>query len=174
MIHETFTVKEIDKIPKDSNKPAIKVINKIFSKVSRIYAKSELNDNEIILDVNSDLFVLKEGDRIEILLKESPIYDKKIKDLGPDQFDFEYLVNLEFEYIKSYEYVMHGVIFHSGIEDGKIFIYASFGGLLMKYFGRATILSMDSIKLDKKILLGVNRNGIIGPNDDYYSEIENC
>jgi len=79
MIHEYLEVKEIDKIPKDSNKPAIKVINKIFSKVSRIYAKSELNGNEIILDVNSDLFILKEGDKIEILLKESPFYDKKIK-----------------------------------------------------------------------------------------------
>jgi len=155
MIHEYLEVKEIDKIPKDSNKPAIKVINKIFSKVSRIYAKSELNGNEIILDVNSDLFILKEGDKIEILLKESPFYDKKNKDIGQGIFDFENLG--EFEYTKNYEYVMHGVIFHSGIEDGKIFIYASFGGLLMKYFGRASLLSMDNIKLDKKILLMVNK-----------------
>jgi len=105
--------------------------------------------------VNSDLFILKEGDKIEILLKESPFYDKKNKDIGQGIFDFENLG--EFEYTKNYEYVMHGVIFHSGIEDGKIFIYASFGGLLMKYFGRASLLSMDNIKLDKKILLMVNK-----------------
>ena len=155
MINEILEIREIDKIPKDSSKPTVKVLNKIFSKVSRIYAKSRLNNSEIILDVNSDLFILKEGDKIEILLKESPFYDSKNNIVGKNIFNFE---NWEdFSYTKDYEYVMHGVIFHSGIEGGRIFIYASFGGLLMKYFGFNNSLSLDKIKLDKKILLMVKR-----------------
>jgi len=52
---------------------------------------------------------------------------------------------------------MHGVIFHSGIEDNKVFIYASFGGLLMKYFGLINLIKMKNINIDKKILLLINK-----------------
>lgn len=155
IVKECLEVKEIDKIPKDNKKPSIKILNKIFSKVSRIYAKSELSKVELVLDINSELLVLKEGDKVEILIEESPFDNEKNKDTKKDMFIFENLDDMDF--MKNYEYVMHGVIFHSGFEEGRVFIYASFGGLLMKYFGFTDYMPIDSIKLDKKILLMIKK-----------------
>ena len=151
LISESLLVKEIDKVPKDPNNPSIKVTNKIFAKVSRIYAKSELKKSELILDINSDLLILKEGDQIEILMCESPFEDKNMLSAEKNTHNFNNVDDLDFA--KNYEYVMHGVIFHSGIEENRLFIYASFGGLLLKYFGIAESIQLDKIKLDKKILL---------------------
>lgn len=151
LINESLLVKEIDKVPKDPNNPSIKVTNKIFAKVSRIYAKSELKKSELILDINSDLLILKEGDQIEILMCESPFEDKNMLSAEKNTHNFNNVDDLDFA--KNYEYVMHGVIFHSGIEENRLFIYASFGGLLLKYFGIAEAIQLDKIKLDKKILL---------------------
>ena len=150
IINEFFAIKEIDKVSLDPNNPKIKVTNKIFSKVSRIFAESKSKKTEIVLDVNSDLFVSKEGDNIELLLKDSPFVDINKKD-EKGMVNLE--KSLELESMEDYEYVMHGVIFHSGIEEGKIFIYASFGGLLMKYYGQIDNIQIEDIKLDKKILL---------------------
>jgi len=151
LIKEHFKVLEIDRIPKDAANPSIKVQNKIFSKVSRIYAKS--TNVEIVLDINSELLSLKEGDMIEIMINESPF---ETKDSENNIFRLENTDEIEFA--KNYEYIMHGVIFHSGIEKNKVFIYASFGGLLMKYFGFIEQLPLEKIKLDKKILLMLNKS----------------
>ena len=148
-------VKEVDKIPKNSNDTSIKVLNKIFSKVSRIYATSDYNKVELILDINSDLFTLKEGDMVEILIEDSPFDDNKDKNPNKDIFNLDNFDELD--QIKNYEYVMHGVIFHAGFEEGKSFIYASFGGLLMKYFGSSKHVCLESIKLDKRILLMIKK-----------------
>ena len=148
-------LKEFDKIPKNSNDTSIKVLNKIFSKVSRIYATSDYNKVELILDINSDLFTLKEGDMVEILIEDSPFDDNKDKNPNKDIFNLDNFDELD--QIKNYEYVMHGVIFHAGFEEGKSFIYASFGGLLMKYFGSSKHVCLESIKLDKRILLMIKK-----------------
>lgn len=154
LINELFVIKEIDKIPLDPNNPEIKVTNKIFSKVSRIFAKSQLKKIEIILDVNSDLFVSKEGDKIELLIKDSPFVDSD-KNNRTDVFNLE--KSLELEFMENYEYVMHGVIFHSGIEDKRVFMYASFGGLLMKYYSQIDNIRIEDLKLDKRILLMIKK-----------------
>ena len=86
IVKEWLEVKEIDKIPKDNKKPSVKILNKIFSKVSRIYAKSDLSKVELVLDINSELLILKEGDKVEILIEESPFYDEKNKDAKKDMF----------------------------------------------------------------------------------------
>ena len=133
----------------------LKFLTKFFSKVSRIYAKSDLSKVELVLDINSELLILKEGDKVEILIEESPFYDEKNKDAKKDMFIYENIDEIDF--IKNYEYVMHGVIFHSGCEEGRVFIYASFGGLLMKYFGFTNYMPLESIKLDKRILLMIKK-----------------
>jgi len=150
-----FEIKEIDKVAIDQKNPSVKVTNKIFSKVSRILAKSDSNKIEVILDVNSDLFVSKEGDKIELLITDSPFNNTYNTDTNAEIFDLENLTELELT--KNYEYVMHGTIFHSGMDGSEIFIYASFGGLLMKYYGFAKEVIMEDIKLDKKILLMIKK-----------------
>ena len=156
ILKEILQIKEIDMVALDPSKPSEKILNKVFSKVSRIYAISLTNRSEIVLDINSDLFFLKIGDKIEVLLEESPFEPQKKKEIDT-KFIFKQ-VDLEgLEFIKDFEYVMHGVIFHSGIEDNKVFIYASFGGLLMKYFGLINLLNMKDVNIDKKILLLLNK-----------------
>ena len=150
-----FEIKEIDKVAIDPKNPSVKVTNKIFSKVSRILAKSDSNKIEVIFDVNSDLFVSKEGDKIELLITDSPFTSPTDTTTNSGIFDLENLTELDF--IKNYEYVMHGTIFHSGLEGNEIFIYASFGGLLMKYYGFVKEVTMEDIKLDKKILLMIKK-----------------
>lgn len=156
ILKEILQIKEIDMVALDPSKPSEKILNKVFSKVSRIYAISLTNRSEIVLDINSDLFFLKIGDKIEVLLEESPFEPQKKKEIDT-KFIFKQ-VDLEgLEFIKDFEYVMHGVIFHSGIEDNKVFIYASFGGLLMKYFGLINLINMKDVNIDKKILLLLNK-----------------
>lgn len=154
---EYLKVKEIDMVHLDPNKPSQKILNKVFSKVSRIYAVSTTNKIvEIVFDINSDLFFLKVGDKIEVLLEESPFESqKKEENFKKSIFKQEDLEGLDL--LKEFEYVMHGIIFHSGIEDNKVFIYASFGGLLMKYFGLINLVNMKNINTDKKILMLVNK-----------------
>ena len=156
ILKEFLQIKEIDMVALDPTKPSEKILNKVFSKVSRIYAISLKNRSEIVLDVNSDLFFLKIGDKIEVLLEESPFESQKKEEIETKLiFKQEDLEGLEF--LKDYEYVMHGVIFHAGFEEGKSFIYASFGGLLMKYFGSSKHVCLESIKLDKRILLMIKK-----------------
>ena len=156
ILKEILQIKEIDMVALDPSKQSEKILNKVFSKVSRIYAISLTNRSEIVLDINSDLFFLKIGDKIEVLLEESPFEPQKKKEIDT-KFIFKQ-VDLEgLEFIKDFEYVMHGVIFHSGIEDNKVFIYASFGGLLMKYFGLINLINMKDVNIDKKILLLLNK-----------------
>jgi hypothetical protein len=156
ILKEFLQIKEIDMVALDPTKPSEKILNKVFSKVSRIYAISLTNRSEIVLDINSDLFFLKIGDKIEVLLEESPFESQKKEEIKTKLiFKQEDLEGLEF--LKDFEYVMHGVIFHSGIEDNKVFIYASFGGLLMKYFGLVNLIKMKNVNIDKKILLLVNK-----------------
>ena len=81
--------------------------------------------------------------------------DNKDKNPNKDIFNLDNFDELD--QIKNYEYVMHGVIFHAGFEEGKSFIYASFGGLLMKYFGSSKHVCLESIKLDKRILLMIKK-----------------
>ena len=157
IIKELLKVKEIDMVPLDSNKPGQKILNKVFSKVSRIYAVSIKNKIvELVFDINSDLFFLKVGDTIEVLIEESPFeLQKKEENFKRSIFKQEDLEGLEL--LKDFEYVMHGIIFHSGIEDDKVFVYASFGGLLLKYFGSINLVNMKNINMDKKILMLVNK-----------------
>jgi len=151
IVKDYLNVKEVDMMAKDPAKPSIKILNKVFSKISRIYAKSMSNKVEMVLDINSDLFNLKEGDAVEILIEDSPFELKKDENSQIGIFNLDNIE--ETESIKNYEYVMHGTIFHSGIEENRVFVYASFGGLLMKYFGEHDSLTLNDIKLDKKILL---------------------
>ena len=84
---EYLKVKEIDMVPLDPNKPSQKILNKVFSKVSRIYAVSTTNKIvEIVFDINSDLFFLKIGDKIEVLLEESPFESQKKKKTLKSQY----------------------------------------------------------------------------------------
>lgn len=152
LINEIFIVKEIDMIPTKINNTLVKIKNKVFSKVSRIYAASSPQKNEMTIDINTEIYRIHEEDKLDLLvLKVNPLLDQK-KQENQDWIDF-----FGKDLLDLYEYVMYGTIFHSGIDEKRFFIYASFGGLLLKLFGNLETTTMEEIKVDSKILLMIRK-----------------
>mmetsp|Transcript_529 Transcript_529/g.1246 ORF Transcript_529/g.1246 Transcript_529/m.1246 type:complete len:164 (-) Transcript_529:1808-2299(-) len=155
IINDLFIVKEIDMVPLDPSRPSVKVKHKIFPKVSRIYAISETKKLEFILDINTDIYKISLGDRLEFLIIGESL--QAPTQINKEIFSSEWVSNLKKDLISDYEYVMYGIIFHSGIEKDRTFFYASFGGLLLKMFGVLDKKSSDSLNTDLNILLLLNK-----------------
>mmetsp|Transcript_39352 Transcript_39352/g.80610 ORF Transcript_39352/g.80610 Transcript_39352/m.80610 type:complete len:162 (+) Transcript_39352:1031-1516(+) len=153
-----FIVKEIDMIPSDPSKPWVKTKNKIFSKVSRIYAIAETKEIEFTLDVNTEIYKIFSGDKLDLLILEHEF--KQVENGYNQQFQPNWLDFFRKDKIDEYEYVMYGTVFHSGIEKNKSFFYASFGGLLLKVFGVLKNNSINFLKTDSNILLLIRKKTI--------------
>lgn len=148
ILSQRLIVKEVDMISTKINNKWVKVKNKIFSKVSRIFADSNENDLELTLDVNTEIYPMHDEDKFELKLLSVTILEKNLRNNDNDWTEF-----FDKNLIDAYEYVMFGTIFHSGFEKKNFFIYGSFGGLLLKIFGGLEILSFKEFSIDSKILL---------------------
>merc|ERR1711988_987354 len=98
-------------------------VEKNFEKVARILATStEEKQNELMLDINVDLYNVTVGDTLEVRFFES--------------YNESYTPELEKNF-RNYHYVMHGQIYkiEPARDQSKLLIYASFGGLLMRLSG---------------------------------------
>lgn len=86
--------------------------------VSRIDAKSENYDTELTLDINSEIYPLKEGYKFEILLSdrlhENPSVDTEVGGYDPSQ-------ELDSR-AESFEYIMHGKIFKYAEEKARAYV----------------------------------------------------
>jgi DNA-directed RNA polymerase I, II, and III subunit RPABC3 len=157
IVKDVFVVKEIDMIPIDPSRPSVKIKKKIFPKVSRIYSISETRKLEFILDVNTDIYNISVGDRLELLIVE-PFLQTSIGSHGENS-STDWFQRLDKDLIAQYEYVMHGMVFHSGMENHRTFFYASFGGLLLKIFGELGKNTRKFfLKMDSNILLLIRKN----------------
>lgn len=152
IINKKLKVKEIDIISTKINNKWVKVKNKIFLKVSRIFAISIEDKLELTLDVNTEIYPIHDEDMIEFKLfhVNIPLEILKSEKKGWEEY-------LDKEMIDAFEYVMFGTIFHCGIEEEKFFIYGSFGGLLMKIFGNLSSLFNKNFSVDSKILLLIRK-----------------
>ena len=111
---DIFEVKQIDP---DGKK---------FDRVSRIKAKGENYESEILLDVNFDLFPLKLREKFSFILTPSISLDGSAEEGVYDQSGKETMAD-------NYDYVMFGKIYK--IEDcagNRLAAYISFGGLLLR------------------------------------------
>lgn len=153
LIHNLLEIKEIDMISINSNSSSEKTKNKIFSKVSRIFARSKSDSLEMILDVNTEIYPVCINDVIEISLVKT-FYSDSIDGLLAGNNLFQYF---DEKIIDLYEYVMYGTIFHMGIEGVNFFVYSSFGGLLMKIYGSSENYSTKEFEMDGKILLLIRK-----------------
>lgn len=152
LIKDTFVIKEIDMVqlnPGDSNS---KINNKIFSKVSRIAANSRNNSLQILLDINTEIYPVYLNDILDIVLLNVSNFKY---DVYPEMKDWVNFIGKDI--LDLYEYVIHGTIFHSGVEEEKFFIYASFGGLLFKLFGILKDSKIQNLKLDDKVMLLIRK-----------------
>mmetsp|Transcript_16328 Transcript_16328/g.25358 ORF Transcript_16328/g.25358 Transcript_16328/m.25358 type:complete len:157 (+) Transcript_16328:2411-2881(+) len=122
-------------------------------KVQRLDANSISKDSNLSLDVNTQIYPLSEGDKIELVILPLDL-DYKL-----NYVDFKKLSSFEFEknLFESYEYITFGTIFHLGIEKGAFFFYASFGGLLLKFFSRNKDVFFEQLVNNGEIFLFIRK-----------------
>lgn len=83
--------------------------------VSRIDAKSENYDTEITLDINSEIYPLKEGHKFEILLADR-LYEDAADESEVAGYDPSRPLDSR---AQSFEYIMHGKIFKYSEEKSR-------------------------------------------------------
>lgn len=117
---------------------------KVFDRIDRILAQGETwEDTELLMDINSELWSVAEGDKVELALATTLALDG-----SPD--DGTYNPNMGPSLLDKYEYVVHGLVYafnHKG--EHRIEIDVSFGGLLMRLTGDPRHLK--DIQLDQNI-----------------------
>ena len=132
---------------------------KRYEKVNRLSCKATTCDVDMIIDVNNELFQLKEGEKVSIALATTLNLDGTPDTGLYEPHPGETLMN-------NYDYVMHGRVFN--IEQQKedtVDIHLSFGGLLMQLCGEQSQLEL--IQPDMKIYL-LMRSGAV----DYAMQID--
>jgi DNA-directed RNA polymerase I, II, and III subunit RPABC3 len=104
---------------------------KRFERVNRIAATGTTFECDLLLDVNSEIYNIRDGEKITLVLASTLHLD------GSPADHFSFVPNsTEPSLADNYEYVMHGRIFDMKYKkDNVVVISASFGGLLMRLTG---------------------------------------
>ena len=134
LFHDTFVVE------------ALNPDGKKFDKVTRLRCKSETYDETfgMTIDINSDLFPCKKGERLAVAFAHTLSLEGK-----PDTGVYDQSGDASL--LDNYDYAMHGTVFHYGHERGNqgVNVYVSFGGMLCRLQGEQRHLS--NIELDQKL-----------------------
>ena len=104
---------------------------KNFDNVNRIAATGSTYECDLLLDINSQIYSIKDGEKISMALTSTLNVD------GTPDDHFSYSPpGQETTLADTYDYVMHGRIFEIDYKkDNIVVIAASFGGLLMRLTG---------------------------------------
>mmetsp|Transcript_21718 Transcript_21718/g.30629 ORF Transcript_21718/g.30629 Transcript_21718/m.30629 type:complete len:148 (-) Transcript_21718:239-682(-) len=103
---------------------------KKFDRTNRLAATGTTFECDLLLDINSDIYKVREADKITLVLASTLHLD------GSPEDHFSYNPTSEPTLADNYEYVMHGRIFNmEHKKDNIVVIAASFGGLLMRLTG---------------------------------------
>mmetsp|Transcript_31713 Transcript_31713/g.47278 ORF Transcript_31713/g.47278 Transcript_31713/m.47278 type:complete len:149 (-) Transcript_31713:113-559(-) len=125
---------------------------KIFERVNRIAATGTTFECDLLLDINCQIYNLREGDKITLVLASTLNLDGSADDHE------NYAPNAgEPTLADNYEYVMHGRVFEVDYKkDDVIHISASFGGLLMRLTGDQRHLS--AIQPDMRLYVLIKKD----------------
>lgn len=125
---------------------------KKFERVNRIAATGTTYECDLLLDMNSQIYSVKDGEKITLVLASTLNLD------GTPDDHFSYNPRSdEPSLADTYEYVMHGRVFNIDYKkDGVIVIAISFGGLLMRLTGDQRHLS--SILPDMRLYVLIKKN----------------
>lgn len=104
---------------------------KIFQRVSRIEASSQLYEVQITLDVHSELYPVKVGQYHSLILASTLSLDG-----SENRTTYNIHENQSNTLLSKYSYCMHGKIFRHSIDKGMLLVNISFGGLLMTIAGQ--------------------------------------
>jgi DNA-directed RNA polymerase I, II, and III subunit RPABC3 len=104
---------------------------KKFEAVNRLAATGTTFECDLLLDINSSIYKVKDSEKITLVLASTLHLD------GSPADHFSFTPNsTEPTLADNYEYVMHGRIFEMNYKkDNVVEIAASFGGLLMRLTG---------------------------------------
>ncbi|KAI2489795.1 RNA polymerase subunit 8 [Fragilaria crotonensis] len=104
---------------------------KKFERVNRLAATGTTFECDLLLDINSEIYNVRDGEKITLVLASTLHLD------GSPADHFSFIPNsTEPSLADNYEYVMHGRIFDMKyLKDNAVVIAASFGGLLMRLTG---------------------------------------
>lgn len=104
---------------------------KKFERVNRLAATGTTFECDLLLDINSEIYNVRDGEKITLVLASTLHLD------GSPADHFSFIPNsTEPSLADNYEYVMHGRIFDMKyLKDNVVVIAASFGGLLMRLTG---------------------------------------
>ncbi len=131
---------------------------KRYEKVNRLNCKATTCDVDMILDVNNELFQLKEGEKVSVALATSINLDGT-----PDSGLYEPHQNDTL--MNNYDYVMHGRVFNVvQKKDDVVEIHVSFGGLLMQLIGEQSQLEL--VQPDMKLYLLMRSGAVDAMNVD--------
>jgi DNA-directed RNA polymerase I, II, and III subunit RPABC3 len=127
---------------------------KKFDTVNRIAATGTTYECDLLLDVNCQIYSIKDGQKISLVLASTLNLDGS----PDDHFSYSSNVNgADPSLADDYDYVMHGRIFEiSYKKDNVVVIAASFGGLLMRLTGDQRHLS--SILPDMRLYVLIKKN----------------
>lgn len=102
-----------------------------FERVNRIQAVGTTFECDLLLDINCEIYSLKETDKFTLVLASTLHLD------GSPADHFSYVPNnTEPSLADNYEYVMHGRVYDMSYQkDGTVVIAISYGGLLMRLSG---------------------------------------
>ena len=117
-----------------------------FDRVNRIAATGTTFECDLLLDINCEIYQLKDSDKFTLVLASTLHLD------GSPADHFNYTTSNEPTLADNYEYVMHGRVFEMSFKkDGTVVIAISYGGLLMRLIGDQRHLS--SILPDQRLYL---------------------
>ncbi len=128
---------------------------KKFDAVNRIAATGTTYECDLLLDMNCQIYSIKDGEKITFVLASTLNLD------GTPDDHFSYAStghdDKEPSLADTYEYVMHGRIFEITYKkDAVVVIAASFGGLLMRLTGDQRHLG--SILPDMRLYVLLKKN----------------
>lgn len=130
---------------------------KKFDKVSRIKAKGDLYEMDLLLDVNTDLYPMDVGEKFSLALAPTLNTDSSAMS---GHYDASLHGSSRKENLSDlYEYVMHGKIFKfrntSVGGQLRVEVTISFGGLLLQIVGDAN--KLEGLELDTFIFLLIRK-----------------
>mmetsp|Transcript_18126 Transcript_18126/g.20916 ORF Transcript_18126/g.20916 Transcript_18126/m.20916 type:complete len:151 (+) Transcript_18126:254-706(+) len=104
---------------------------KKFEKVNRLNAIGTTFECDLLLDINSEIYNLRDGEKVTLVLASTLHLDGAAADHSAFEPN-----SSEPTLADNYDYVMHGRVFDMSYKKGSVVVIAaSFGGLLMRLQG---------------------------------------
>ena len=126
-----------------------------FDRVNRIQAVGSTFECELLLDINCEIYALKESEKFTLVLASTLHLDGSPADHS--SYVPSNSVNAEPNLADNYEYVMHGRVFDMSYrKDGTAVVAISYGGLLMRLIGDQRHLT--SILPDQRLYLLIKKD----------------